>query len=179
MPRVRRCRYPGCHEYAYVPNHYCSKHIAHEAEYQAQRDKYRGIHRSSKATTWKYNHVIRYRNSVKTKQNMFYHTREWQVLRSLAFHRDYHLCQYCKSNAGNIIDHIVPIEFDQTKMKDINNLVTCCRDCHVKKTRWEQDYYGTGLHNNLKKDIEEITDVSLINKIMNERAGNIKRSETI
>ncbi|CCI82309.1 HNH endonuclease [Lactobacillus hominis] len=178
MPRVRRCKYKGCHSYAMFPNYYCDKHINHEAEYQAQRDKYRGVHRSSKATTWKYNHVIRYRSATKTKQNMFYHTREWQVLRRLVFNRDYHLCQYCKNNAGNIVDHIVPIEFDQTKMKDINNLATCCRDCHAKKTRWEQDYYGTGLHNSLK-DVPAITDISLINKLMNARNDNIKRSETI
>ncbi len=78
------------------------------------------------------------------------------------------LCKYCRTNVGNIVDHIVPIEWDQTKMKDIDNLVTCCRGCHAKKTRWEQIYYGTGLHNSLK-DVPAITDIKLINELMNAR----------
>lgn len=167
MPRVRRCRYQGCHAFAVLPDHYCTKHIAHEAEYQAQREKYRQRH-TTRAATWHYNHVTRYRNSVKSEQNKFYHSREWQSLRALVLQRDFNLCKYCRINPGNIVDHIVPIEWDQNKMRDINNLVTCCRDCHAKKTRWEQRYYGTGLHNTLK-DVPAITDIELINKLMNAR----------
>lgn len=167
MPRVRRCRYQGCHAFAVLPDHYCTKHITHEAEYQAQREKYRQRH-TTRATTWHYNHVTRYRNSTKSEQNKFYHSREWQSLRTLVLQRDFSLCKYCRINPGNIVDHIVPIEWDQSKMRDINNLVTCCRDCHAKKTRWEQRYYGTGLHNTLK-DVPAITDIELINKLMNAR----------
>ena len=167
MPRVRRCKYQGCHAFAMVPNHYCAKHIEHEAEYQAQREKYRK-HHGTRATTWHYNHVTRYRNTTKSEQNKFYHSREWQSLRALVLQRDFSLCKYCRTNVGNIVDHIVPIEWDQTKMKDIDNLVTCCRDCHAKKTRWEQIYYGTGLHNSLK-DVPAITDIKLINELMNAR----------
>ena len=166
MPRVRRCKYKGCHGYAMFPNYYCDKHIEHEEEYRAQREKYRKRH-SDRATTWRYNHVTRYRNTVKAKQNKFYHSRQWQALREIVLQRDYHLCRYCKKNPGSIVDHIVPIEWDQSQMKDIDNLVTCCRDCHAKKTRWEQIYYGTGLHNSLKKDVSAITDIKLINKFMN------------
>ena len=169
MPRVRRCRYQGCHAFAMMPNYYCAKHIAHEAEHQAQREKYRQRH-TTRATTWHYNHVTRYRNSVKSEQNKFYHSREWQSLRALVLQRDFSLCKYCRINPGNIVDHIVPIEWDQSEMKNIDNLVTCCRDCHAKKTRWEQDYYGTGLHNSLK-DVPAITDTELINKLMNARDG--------
>ena len=167
MPRVRRCRYQGCHAFAVLPDHYCTKHIAHEAEYQTQREKYRQRH-TTRATTWHYNHVTRYRNSTKSEQNKFYHSREWQSLRTLVLQRDFSLCKYCRINPGNIVDHIVPIEWNPNKMRDINNLVTCCRDCHAKKTRWEQRYYGTGLHNTLK-DVPAITDIELINKLMNAR----------
>ena len=167
MPRVRRCRYQGCHAFAVLPDHYCAKHIAHEAEYQAQREKYRQRH-TTRATTWHYNHVTRYRNSTKSEQNKFYHSREWQSLRMLVLQRDFSLCKYCRINPGNIVDHIVPIEWNPNKMRDINNLATCCRDCHAKKTRWEQRYYGTGLHNTLK-DVPAITDIKLINKLMNAR----------
>lgn len=52
--------------------------------------------------------------------------------------------------------------------QNADNLVTCCRDCHAKKTRWEQKYYGTGLHNSLK-DVPAITDIEIINKLMNAR----------
>lgn len=165
MPRVRRCKYQGCHAFAMMPNYYCAKHIEHEVEYRTEREKYRK-RQSSRATTWHYNHVTRYRNSVKSEQNKFYHSRKWQSLRALVLQRDFSLCGYCRINSGNIVDHIVPIEWDQSKMRDINNLVTCCRDCHTKKTRWEQRYYGTGLHNELK-DVPAITDINLISKLMN------------
>ena len=169
MPRVRRCKYQGCHAFAMMPNYYCAKHIEHEAEYRAEREKYRK-RQSSRATTWHYNHVTRYRNSVKSEQKKFYHSREWQSLRALVLQRDFNLCKYCRINPGNIVDHIVPIEWDQSRMKNVDNLVTCCRDCHAKKTCWEQEYYGTGLHNTLK-DVPAITDIELINKLMNARDG--------
>lgn len=169
MPRVRRCKYQGCHAFAMMPNYYCAKHIEHEVEYRAEREKYRK-RQSSRATTWHYNHVTRYRNSVKSEQNKFYHSRKWQSLRALVLQRDFSLCGYCRINSGNIVDNIVPIEWDQSKMKNVDNLVTCCRDCHAKKTRWEQNYYGTGLHNSLK-DVPAITDTKLINKLMNARDG--------
>lgn len=144
-----------------MPNHYCDKHIRYEQEYLEQREKYK----RNPHSTWKYNHITRNRNEVKTKQNKFYHTREWTDLRKVVFNRDYSLCQYCKTNSGNIADHVVPIEVDMSKMKDIDNLVTCCRDCHAKKTRWEQEYYGTGLNGKLTHN-KEIEDVSLICKLI-------------
>lgn len=169
MTRVRRCRYKDCHNFAVVPNHYCKQHMQYEEDYRKQRERYRQ-HTTNKATTWRYNHVTRYRNDVKAEQNRFYHSKEWTSLRQVVMQRDFHVCQYCRVNAGNIVDHIVPIEYDQATMKDINNLVTCCRDCHAKKTRWEQSYYGTGLHNSLK-DVPAIMDVELIDKLMNAREG--------
>lgn len=167
MPRVRRCRHRGCHAFAFVPHYYCDKHQQEETEDQARRTKYHKRH-GSRATTWYYNHVTRYSTEDKAQQNRFYHSREWQSLRALVLQRDFHLCKYCRINPGNIVDHIIPIEYDQTKMKDIDNLVTCCRDCHAKKTRWEQEYYGTGQYNHLK-DVPAITDIQLISKLMNAR----------
>lgn len=41
MPRVRRCKYKGCHGFAMMPNYYCTKHIKYEVEYRAEREKYR------------------------------------------------------------------------------------------------------------------------------------------
>ena len=155
MPRVRRCRANGCHEFAMYPEHYCTKHK--DLEHKYERDK---------QTTWHYNHVTRYRNDVKAKQNKFYHSKEWKLIRQEVLQRDYSLCRYCRSASGNVVDHIVPIEYDSTRMRDLDNLATCCRDCHQKKTRWEQSFYGTGLGHQLK-DVTPITDVGLINKLMN------------
>lgn len=162
MPRVRRCLYDSCHGYAYNPNHYCDEHIEHEQEYQAERNKYR----RDKTTTYHYNHVTRYRTPVKAKQNKFYHSKEWKALRSVVLTRDYNLCQYCMMNAGNIVDHILPIEAFPKGMEEVNNLVTCCKLCHAKKTRWEEQYYGTGQHNS-RTNNAPVTEVNKINKLMN------------
>lgn len=170
MTRVRRCHYNGCTAFAYLPNHYCPKHIKFEEQYQAERDKYR-YHRSTKATTWRYNHVTRYRNATKAQQNHFYHTKQWQSLRQIVFNRDYHLCQYCRVNAGNVVDHVVPIEVDSSLIDDVDNLVTCCRNCHQIKTRWEEDYYGTGLHNT-KTGNPEIHSIATISEMMNACKGS-------
>lgn len=60
------------------------------------------------------------------------------------------MCQYCKAcgvtKGGNIVDHVLPVELFPNQMKDIDNLVTCCSNCHYCKTRFEEKYYGTGLH---------------------------------
>lgn len=152
MPRIRNCRVFGCKAPAFVPNHYCSKHIAKEEEYRKERAKFEHRYSTpqSKQSRWKYNHVTRYRNETKAKQNKFYHTRQWQRFRKIVFERDYHMCQYCKARGvireGNIVDHVLPVELYPNKMKDIDNLVTCCSNCHYWKTRFEEQYYGTGLH---------------------------------
>lgn len=156
MPRVRRCKANGCHEFAMYPEHYCSKHKDLE-QHEHQRDK---------QTTWHYNHVTRYRNDVKARQNKFYHSKEWRLIRQEVLQRDFSLCRYCRHNPANVVDHIVPIEFDSSKMRDLDNLASCCRDCHQIKTRWEQSYYGTGLGNSLK-DVVPIADIKLISKLMN------------
>lgn len=69
MPRIRRCRFPGCHAVAYVPNHYCKKHIEHEAELQKRNNFYR-FHRYNNSTRQRYyNKVVRNRNPIKAEQN--------------------------------------------------------------------------------------------------------------
>lgn len=177
MPRIRKCHVPGCHLPAFVPYHFCKKHIAHEAEYRKARAKYqhRYVNHQSKKSQWRYNHITRFRNSVKTEQNKFYHSKQWSEFRNIVFKRDYHLCQYCKARGhlkdGNIVDHVLPVEAYPQKMKDLQNMVTCCGSCHYWKTRFEEKYYGTGLHGH-KTGNPPITDISLIaelsDKIKNE-----------
>lgn len=165
MPRIRRCRYPNCHAVAYFPNHYCKKHIQHEKELQERNERFRLHHSRSKQSQWRYNHITRYRNPVKVEQNKFYHSKQWKTMREIVLKRDYNLCQYCKAlgqvKEGNVIDHVLPVEKFSDHMKDLDNLVTCCKDCHYWKTRFEEKYYGTGLHGK-PTDNPPITDVKLI-----------------
>ncbi|KGO31880.1 hypothetical protein Q757_04435, partial [Oenococcus alcoholitolerans] len=66
---------------------------------------------------------------------------------------------------GNTCDHIVPAQFDPKLVTAKDNLVICCRECHHKKTKWEQEYYGTGQGNRLNEDAVEVDDIALIKKL--------------
>lgn len=107
---------------------------------------------------------------TKREQYAFYKSSVWtKSLRPQVLERDNHLCQYCLLNGkytpGNTVDHVVPIEYDPTLKDDIANLATSCRDCHKLKTEWEQEYYGTGSHNQLKQ-MPVINDVKLVARLI-------------
>lgn len=164
MPRFRRCRQPGCHAMAQFPNHYCSEHIEHEAEYLANRQRWARTH--GKQYQHKYNTQTRNRNATKHDQYQFYRSRQWQRLRKQALERDYYICQYCGQPNSKTVDHIVPIEYDE-KLKDhLDNLATICRKCHRLKTDWEHSWYGTGIGNQ-RKQVTELHDVLSIKHLMN------------
>ena len=181
MPRVRRCRFPNCHEFAMMPNHYCKKHIEHEKEWQERNEFYRLHHKRSKQSQWRYNHITRYRNPVKAEQNKFYHSKQWCEMRAMVVKRDYHLCQYCKTRGrlteGNIVDHVLPVERYPEHMKDLDNMVTCCGRCHYWKTRFEEKYYGTGLHGKPTNN-PPLTDVKLIAKLSQKIANERHRTSS-
>ena len=172
MPRIRQCRYHDCKRPAYVPKHYCSVHAKYEAEYEKRRQQV--FNKKNPKKTKYYNQVIRKRNPIKAKQNRFYHTKEWRTMREVILKRDYYLCQYCKAmglqNEGNVVDHVLPVEKFPEHMRDGKNLVTCCRDCHYWKTRWEEQYYGTGLHHKATNN-PALSDVKLIAKL----TANLKK----
>lgn len=163
MPRYRRCRQPNCHAMVQFPNHYCPKHFEHEAEYLANRQRWARAH--SKQYQRKYNTVTRYRNDTKSEQYSFYRTKQWQDLRQRILDRDHYICRYCGQSNSKTVDHIVPIEFDQSLMADVTNLCTICRKCHRLKTQWEQSYYGTGQGHH-RQDVPEIRDISKIYRLM-------------
>lgn len=180
MPRIRRCRYPNCHNPALMPNHYCRAHSKYEKEYREKREAF-AKKKQSRQSRWRYNHITRYRNPIKADQNKFYHSKQWKTMRNIVLKRDYNLCQYCKAlgvvKEGNVIDHILPVERFPEHMKDLKNLVTCCNNCHYWKTRFEEQYYGTGLHGRPTKN-PPISDLKLIatlsQKIRKEHAPNRK-----
>ena len=167
MPRTRRCRYPNCHTMVTFPDHYCQQHYEHEAEYLASRQRWaRG---TDKQYTHKYNTVTRYRNEDKRQQYNFYRTRQWSHLRQQVLERDHYLCAYCKVQGlitpAKTVDHIIPIEFDETLKANVVNLAVICGSCHRAKTDWEQSYYGTGQGNELQS-VTPINDVSAIVVLM-------------
>ncbi|QZN93805.1 HNH endonuclease [Limosilactobacillus panis] len=164
MPRYRRCRQPGCHAMVKYPNHYCTKHFEHEAEYLANRQRWARAH--GKQYQRKYNTVTRYRNDTKSKQYNFYRTRQWQELRQRTLDRDHYICQYCGQPNSKTVDHIVPIEYDLSLMTNLDNLAVICRKCHRLKTDFEHQYYGTGIGNHIK-NVNEVFDVNKIAILMN------------
>lgn len=168
MPRFRRCRYPGCHAMVMLPDHYCKQHYEHEAEYLANRQRWARAH--GKQYTHKYNTVTRNRNVIKSSQYQFYRSRQWQELRRQALDRDHYVCKYCGQPNSKTVDHVVPIEYDQSLMSDIDNLATICRKCHHLKTQWEQSYYGTGA-GNTRKNVPEVKNIKTIKNIIKRMAA--------
>ncbi|KYK51743.1 MULTISPECIES: HNH endonuclease [Lactiplantibacillus] len=166
MPRTRRCHYPNCHEMVTFPDHYCQQHHEHEAEYLASRQRWTRSH--DKHYTHKYNTVTRYRNDTKRQQYNFYRTRQWSHLRQQVLERDHYLCAYCKAQGAitpaKTVDHVRPVEAFPDDKDNINNLAVICRECHYKKTEFEQKYYGCGQGNTITgaKPIDDINELALI-----------------
>ncbi|MGK9299606.1 HNH endonuclease [Melissococcus plutonius] len=173
MPRVRRCRQQGCHNMVAYPDHYCTNHYIHEAEYAANRQRW--ARARDRSYTTKYNKINRNRSESKREQYAFYKSKQWSRLRVLALERDYYCCQYCRQlgviTQAKTVDHIIPIEFNPTLKADLDNLVDTCGSCHRLKTAWEQQYYGTGNGNNLK-DVKPIKDLTTIVYLMQKISKN-------
>ena len=62
---------------------------------------------------------------------------------------------------GNVVDYALSVERFPDKIRDIGNMVTCCKNCHYWKTRFEKQYYDTGLHGT-PTDNPPLTDIKLI-----------------
>lgn len=162
MPRVRRCRYPGCHAMVKLPDHYCADHYQHEVEYRVKRARWH----HDQAHTRRYNLVTRNRNQTKHDQYQFYRSKQWQDLRRQALDRDHYVCRYCGRPDSNTVDHTIPIEVAPDRMADLDNLATICRSCHYRKTLWERKRYGTGDGNQLT-GAPVIGDVEQIRMLLN------------
>lgn len=142
--RVVRCKHGGCTKLVSNEILFCDAHIGEREAYIEKRKQW-GKHNKQKQK--QYNKVLRY-SEKRTKRESFYHKKVWKTARRQALERDNYQCQYCKLQgivrSGNIVDHIVPTQVDDTNMADLSKLATSCYQCHDKKTRWEQAYYGTG-----------------------------------
>lgn len=166
MPRVHRCRANGCHNMVEWPANYCPAHAGMEAALEAKHAEYRDRSR--------YNRVTRNSSGSKRQQYAFYRSTEWRHLRKQILQRDYYLCQYCKAmgklTSAKTVDHIVPIEVDSGRETNPTNLTTICRDCHRRKTVWEQKYYGTGHQSDNLTGAPKITSVAEISRKINKPA---------
>ncbi len=164
MPKVRRCKHLGCHQLVQYPGYYCANH----SDDKSNRSMSNHI----------YNVATRKRNRSKIEQYKFYRSREWKSIRESVLVRDTYLCQYCFTigviTSGNIVDHIVPYEYYPDGKADKSNLVTCCKACHNAKTKWEHEYYGTGLENE-KKEVARLTNLELLSKLIESHKKPVER----
>lgn len=82
----------------------------------------------------------RHKKKPKTKANKFRDTYEWKEKRKRIKERDKHLCQICIDGKYNTlyrynykqleVHHIIPIEEDDSKRLDSDNLITLCSMHH-------------------------------------------------
>lgn len=167
MPRMRRCRATECHAMCAIPHWYCPKHIDQEAAYLANRERWARGHDAD--YQHKYNTVTRNRNTAKSEQYKFYQSKQWKELRRLVLDRDSHLDQYAKAvgiiRPGNTVDHCIPYEVAPEIHDHADNLVTCSPETHKLKTKWEQEYYGTGIGNK-HTNATPISDIGTIAKLI-------------
>jgi 5-methylcytosine-specific restriction enzyme A len=123
---MRQCAAPSCRNLS--KNTYC--------------DKCRAVRKQQKQITDKH-----YNDNVRNKERAaFYKSRQWTKLRQYILQRDHRLCQPCQRNskitAGNIVDHIIPLEVDMALGLEPNNLQTICKPCHNKKTAEDKRKYS-------------------------------------
>jgi 5-methylcytosine-specific restriction endonuclease McrA len=55
------------------------------------------------------------------------------ILKPIVLERDNNTCQYCLATGIPLnCHHIIPVKYAPETVKDINNLITLCKDCHKK-----------------------------------------------
>jgi len=62
----------------------------------------------------------------------------WAEWRSKVFTRDKYMCKECGRSGYLEPHHIIPLRVDLSKVFDVNNGITLCRDCHKKTIRKEE-----------------------------------------
>ncbi|MFT8392387.1 MAG: HNH endonuclease signature motif containing protein [Liquorilactobacillus ghanensis] len=88
-----------------------------------------------------------------SKENEFYHSREWRAVRQTVLERDCYLCQECRRNGivkqGNTVHHKIHLRDDWSKRLDMNNLETICQQCH------NREHFEKGYSNSKRKRIKK------------------------
>lgn len=70
-----------------------------------------------------------------------YYGADWRANRKHAKERDNHRCQICGEQEDLEVHHIKPVRLftDKNQANELNNLITLCRNCHIKTdvfARW-------------------------------------------
>lgn len=150
--KMHRCSEAGCRTLVPVGQRYCAIHEP--------------LHRR-KVDPRTYKRYDRERNAdgERKERHDFYNKSAWKRT-AKAIREEHPMCGYCelwdRVTPGEMVDHIVPREFDRSLELDTDNLITSCKACHVLKTNWEQGYYGTGQGNCLRSDAIPIKSAKLI-----------------
>jgi len=84
----------------------------------------------------------RVKNLIKTKERDYKKkirmSFQWEEWRKSIFERDDYTCQECKIRGGKLEPHhIIPIRSDMSKLFELTNGITLCRQCHMK-TFWRE-----------------------------------------
>ena len=158
--KVHRCRELGCRKMIPYEEVWCDVHAA--------------LHpRKVSSKTYKQYDDKRKADPERNERNRFYRTTKWKKMREYIMERDNGLCQYCllhdRVTPADMVDHIVPREFDSSIELDEGNLVSACNWCHRLKRDWEQNYYGTGNGRKLRSNALSIADISLIKTVFKRR----------
>jgi 5-methylcytosine-specific restriction protein A len=122
------CAKSGCNRLVDIGHKYCDSHKQQEQKDRAERNRY-------------YDENLRDERST-----AFYHSREWQMVRAVAWSRDNGLCQDCLEmkiiKVGDVVDHIVPIRVDWSLKLELSNLRVLCHACHNAKSAEDKKKYG-------------------------------------
>lgn len=127
MPK-KICNAPGCHSLISMKERYC---VAHK------------IDAANNSTTKSQKRYKKYDTLFRNKDHKaFYNSKEWKELREFVLEKNGGLCLECSKRdiltKADVVDHIIPIEYDFTKRLDLSNLQPLCHTCHNRKTYIEQ-----------------------------------------
>ena len=105
-------------------------------------------------------------------------TTEYKEWRLAVYKRDGFTCQSCGNIGRNLnAHHIIPIAKDVTKMLDINNGITLCKDCHIlAHKKYKPKCKGGELLENLYEIISSQAESGMIRKV--QRLGVESRTDS-
>lgn len=115
MPK-RICNFYGCKNIISFAAKYCEKHKDTDKNLSSQRHKdYKNIRQDK-------------------KEQSFYKSKEWEVIRTIVRVRDHGLCKLCESDNKIIfyqtVHHIEELNEKWSRRLDHNNCICLCESCH-------------------------------------------------
>ena len=136
--KLHVCNKMGCNNL--TRNRFCEKHQYIEAE-------------EKKAINRKYN-----RNRTDDKEQAFYKSTGWKIVRKKALARDNYLCQDCLKMGYTVpaqtVHHIIPIKEQWTLRLIVENMVSLCESCHQQRHRKLNEGYAKAKMIIIKKELK-------------------------